>query len=348
MDGILPKLTRRAKRKLEKSSRKCRDAAMRTRYLIILDLANGQTPTETARTLHVARKTVYKVAARFRQAGEAGLVDRREENGQRKLEEDYLGVLYGVVLSSPLEHGWRRPTWTREMLVRTMQEKTGVRIHPSTMGRALRRIGARRGRPKPTVGCPWSQRAKSRRLRYIRRLLKDLAEDEVAYWEDEIDIHLNPKIGLDWMIRGQQKEVLTPGQNVKRYLAGAQNVRTGELVWVEGDRKNALLFLYLMDKLLALHPKAKVIHVVLDNYSIHHTKQVQQVLATPEGSPIRLHFLPPYCPDDNKIERTWQDLHANVTRNHCCPDITTLMHEVRSYLRRRNGNLPKDYAQHAA
>ena len=26
-------------------------------------------------------------------------------------------------------------------------------------------------------------------------------------YEDEVDIHLNPKIGLDWMGYGQQKEV---------------------------------------------------------------------------------------------------------------------------------------------
>jgi len=43
----------------------------------------------------------------------------------------------------------------------------------------------------------------------------------VAVYEDEVDIHLNPKIGLDWMGLGQQKEVVTPGKNVKRYLAGA-------------------------------------------------------------------------------------------------------------------------------
>ncbi|MFP2924295.1 hypothetical protein ACLESO_03555 [Pyxidicoccus sp. 3LG] len=31
-----------------------------------------------------------------------------------------------------------------------------------------------------------------------------------------------------------------------------------------------------------------------------------------------LHFLPPYCPEGNRIERLWLDLHANVTRNHRC------------------------------
>jgi hypothetical protein len=142
------------------------------------------------------------------------------------------------------------------MLVETIFQKTGVRVHVSTMSRALSMIGARRGRPKPRVACPWSKRAKNRRLREIRRLLENLPADEEAFWEDEVDIHLNPKIGLDWMVRGQQKEVLTPGQNVKRYLAGAQNVRTGEPIWVQGEKKNSVLFLWLLGVLVRQHPEA--------------------------------------------------------------------------------------------
>src|SRR6202044_1893506 len=143
------------------------------------------------------------------------------------------------VKSSPQGHGWRPPTWTREMLVATLCQKTGVQIHVATMSKALKRIAARRGRPKPTVNCPWSKSAKNRRLRGLQRLIADLPPDEVAVYEDEIDIHLNPKIGSDWMVRGQQKEILTPGQNEKRYLAGAQDTRTGEIVWVEREQKNS-------------------------------------------------------------------------------------------------------------
>lgn len=51
-------------------------------------------------------------------------------------------------------------------------------------------------------------------------LAKCSAENPVFY-EDEVDIHLNPKIGADWQLRGQQKRVVTPGQNEKYYLAGA-------------------------------------------------------------------------------------------------------------------------------
>ena len=40
-------------------------------------------------------------------------------------------------------------------------------------------------------------------------------------YADEVDLHLNPKIGPDWMLPGTQRLVLTPGNNEKRYLAGA-------------------------------------------------------------------------------------------------------------------------------
>jgi transposase len=90
------------------------------------------------------------------------------------------------------------------------------------------------------------------------------------------------------------------------------------------------------------YPDAKRIHVILDNYSIHHTEQVKQSLLTEQGSRLKLHFLPPYCPDHNKIERTWQDLHANVTRNHTCRDIDELMRNVRSYIKRRNRQMKQE------
>ena len=120
---------------------------------------------------------------------------------------------------------------------------------------------------------------------------------------DEVDIHLNPKIGLDWMLRGQQKEAPTPGQNEKRYLAGALDVRTGKLTWVEGPRKTSLLFLQLLYRLVTrTYRSARVIHVILDNYGIHDSLQVRLALATVKGR-VKFHFLPPYCPDHNRIER---------------------------------------------
>lgn len=344
MEGLLPPLRACAKQRLMRNLKKCRDARLRVRYLIIVNLMHDRSPVQTAAVMQVHRSTVYRVAARFREWGEAGLVDRREDNGSRQVDEAFLGTLHEVVAGTPLDYGELRPTWTLELLVRTLARRTGVKIHISTMSVALRLIRARRGRPKPTVGCPWSKARKTRRLRWIRRLIANLPADEVALWADEVDIHLNPKIGLDWMVYGQQKQVLTPGQNEKRYLAGAQDVRTRRLVWTEGDHKNSLLFLWLLWKLLQACPEARVIHVILDNYIIHSTQQVKLALQTEAGQRLRLHFLPPYCPDDNRIERTWEDLHANVTRNHRCRKMSELMRNVRRYLNHRNRSLHRTAA----
>ena len=340
MLAILTGVRFSVKEKLCKSLQRCRIAAVRIRYLIMINLLSSRSAYETAEVLGVHNTTVYRVARRFRAHGEWGLWDGREDNGQTKLDERFLTVLYRVVRATPQQYGWRRPTWTRELLVETLARQTGVRIHVTTMSRALAMVKARRGRPRPTVNCPWAKAAKTRRLNVIRRLLATLPRGQVAVYEDEVDIHLNPKIGLDWMLRGQQKEVLTPGQNVKRYLAGALDARTGQLLWVEGERKTSALFIALLDRLLQTYAQAPVIHVILDNYRIHDSTIVHAALAG-FGGRIRLHFLPPYCPNDNKIERVWQDLHANVTRNHKCADMLTLMGEVRYYLHQRNRNRTK-------
>jgi transposase len=336
MQKIVLKVRVGVKERLSRGLRRCRDAATRLRYLMIFNVLNGRSTRQTAAVLGVHATTVGRVVNKFRRYGEAGLYDGRADNGEDKLSEPYLERLHTIVSMTPELYGWRRPTWTRELLIETMVRLTGVRIHVTTMSRALARIHARRGRPRPTVGCPWPKAAKTRRLRQLRALLTTLPRRERVFYEDEVDIHLNPKIGCDWMARGQQKRVPTPGKNEKRYLAGALDVRTGLLIWVEGARKTSYLFLDLLDQLRKQFPAAGCLHLILDNYRIHKSEIVLAALGGYLAGKITLHFLPPYCPDDNKIERVWQDLHANVTRNHRQPNMTKLMEAVRYYLHKRN------------
>jgi len=76
--------------------------------------------------------------------------------------------------------------------------------------------------------------------------------------------------------------------------------------------------------------------VVLDNYVIHSSRQTKLWLAQ-FGTKFRLHFLPPYCPDDNRVERkVWREMHANVTVNHRCASIEELLAEVVYYLMSHN------------
>jgi len=69
---------------------------------------------------------------------------------------------------------------------------------------------------------------------------------------------------------------------------------------------------------------------------IHSSKRLWAWLGE-HGERIRLRFLPPYCPDDNRIERcVRRELHTNVTYHHTCETIEALVHEAIVFLMRRN------------
>lgn len=334
MDRIVLRLEHRVKFKLRQLKRTTDDPGLVSRCQMVLLSAKGRPRGLVAEAVGCDVSWVRRVLNRFVELGIAGLLDRREDNGQSKVDERYLAFLREVVDQSPQDHGYPRPSWTRELLVAVMHKLTGILIHVTTMSRALAQIKARLGRPRPVVACTWEKSRKNRRLRYLRGIRDSLPHDEAFVYLDEADIHLNPKIGLDWMNRGTQKEVLTPGKNAKRYISGCLDRTSGKLTWVIADRKNSLLAIAMFTRLLRAYPRKRLIHVVLDNFSIHHSRLTRAWLAD-HGERLRLHFLPPYCPEGNKIERLWLDVHANVTRNHRCKTIDELVANLITYLNHR-------------
>jgi DDE superfamily endonuclease len=160
-----------------------------------------------------------------------------------------------------------------------------------TMGRALSRIGARLGTPKPVVLCPWLRERKLRVLAAIRKLEACASAKEPVLYSDEVDIHLNPKIGRDWMLRGHQRRIVTPGNNEKFYLAGALDVRTGRLHTTGAARENAGLFCQLLWLLASRYRRALRIHLVVDNYGVHSAHRTRRVLAALGGRIVLLSWL---------------------------------------------------------
>jgi transposase len=311
--------------------RKTRDAGFRLRCQIVLNYALGLGCNRVARVLSCAPSTAVAVARRYLAEGISGLYDKRADNGIQKVDDDFRAALADVLRHGPEHFGWTRSTWSRELLALTLAERGFPHVSRTTLARALRALRARWKAARPTVLCPWSRGRRARRLRQIRRLLRDLPRDESSFYADEIDIHLNQKIGREWSLPGKQPVVVTPGKNEKRYVAGALNSRTKRLTWVASDRKRSELFIALVERLVRTYRRSKRIHVVLDNFIIHSSKKTQKALAH-FGDRVVLHFLPPYCPNENKIERFWQTLHKQVTRNHRCRTIGQLMARVTAWL----------------
>ena len=326
------KLSPTERKEIRRLAMRAKDAGMRCRCKVILALVQGRTPTMIAQGGLCAKSQVYRVAERFIEQGLAGLADRREDNGECKITEAYEIELLRLVDGSPQEFGYRRPTWTQELLsLGPRRTDRHIASASSAMSRLLGRLGIRLKRPKPIVNCPWKKARRTRRLRAIRRLVENLPAGEVVLYLDEVDIHLNPKIGPDWTKRPgsrrcsdsrMQPEAL-PCRCVESQDGPAHlcRRRAEEQPAVPGTAPQAWP--------RRPTPSAKRIHIILDNYGIHDSLQVRLALKSEAARKLKLHFLPPYCPDHNRIERIWKDLHDNVTRNHRCTTMEELMAEVR-------------------
>lgn len=164
----------------------------------------------------------------------------------------------------------------------------------------------------------------------IHKALDECSAEHPVFYEDEVDIHLNPKIGADWQLRGQQKRVVTPGQNEKYYLAGALHSGTGKVSYVGGNSKSSALFISLLKRLKATYRRAKTITLIVDNYIIYKSRETQRWLK--ENPKFRGIYQPVYSPWVNHVERLWQALHDTITRNHRCCSMWQLLKKVRHFM----------------
>src|SRR5450759_2341872 len=97
-------------------------------------------------------------------------------------------------------------------------------------------------------------------------------------------------------------------------IHGAVDLETGQTRMIEVETVDAASTIRLLESIEAFYPMLVLIHIFLDNARYHHAKIVREWLAQP-GRRIKLHFIPPYCPHLNPIERLWGVMHKHVTHN---------------------------------
>lgn len=318
------------RQKLARLARKSRSPHVVRRALAVSQLARGRTVSEVAQSVCAARSTLYQWASWFRAGGIDALCEERRGSERRTLTEGIVRELDSLLDTTPQALGYLRSRWSSELLAKELQARTGVRIHPSTVRRALAEGEWvwRRARPTLHIADP----RKKQRMRAIRRALASQEPGVEVFYQDEADIDLNPRIGPAWRRRGgaYQEAVPTPGKNRKAYVAGALHARTGKVVWVGGISKNSALFIENLSALESEYPEAKRLVLILDNYGVHKSRAVHAWL---EKHPkFQLLFQPAYHPWVNRIERLWKAMHDTVTRNHRCRTLEQLCAQVVRFL----------------
>ena len=147
-------------------------------------------------------------------------------------------------------------------------------------------------------------------------LLNSLGPDEAVLFLDAVHpTHAARPVGC-WAPKEEKLAIEQTTGRQRINIHGAIDLETGQTRMIEAETIDAASTIKLLESLEALYPLLAIIHVYLDNARYHHAKLVQAWLAQP-GRRIRLHFVPPYCPHLNPIERLWGVMHKHLTHNKC-------------------------------
>jgi transposase len=299
---------------------------------ILLLCAAGRTPTEIASALFCSRSSVYRTARAYRRGeltlGPATVADALHAPVYRA---SLKRSLVALLKRAPHAFGWCRTRWSCAALSAELKARRRVQVSQESVRRWLHEAGYVWKRARHVAKDDDPERVT--KLARVRQLIEHLLPSETLFFADELDIHLLAKLGSEWMLKGTQVEVMTPGMNRKHYLAGALNFATGKLLHLVGERKNRWLFIDLLRLIDRACPanKCTKVYVVVDNYGIHKAKAVVTWLAAHPR--FELVWLPSYCPRANPIERVFGDVHDKCTRNHKRTQIADLVADVKAHLR---------------
>jgi len=302
----------------------------RANALVLLD--DGLSCAAIAKLLFIDDDTVRRWYSLYEQDGIEGLAWFGHEGSLCQLsgaEQDELKAWVAASL----------PPSTRQ--IGAYIEHTFRIIYESRSGliALLHRLGLEYRKPE-MIGRRLSEDEQKAFGADYQTLLNALPPSEAVLFADAVHpTHAARPMGC-WAGRGEKLAIAQTSGRERLNIHGAIDLETGQTRMIEAETIDAASTLRLLQSIEAHYPAMTVLHVFLDNARYHHAKLVQEWLAKP-GRRIRLHFIPPYCPHLNPIERLWGLMHKHVTHNKCYATCRDFAAAAFGFLRQ---TVPKHWA----
>lgn len=147
-------------------------------------------------------------------------------------------------------------------------------------------------------------------IEHYKELKASLSEDEPLLFMDAVHPTQATKITSGWIRTGVDKCIETTGSRTRLNVVGA--IRLGHLdeaVVERYEKVNGETIVEFLKTTRANYRSAKTIHLVLDGAGYHRSKLVVEQA---EKLKITLHYLPPYSPNLNPIERLWKVMNKSA------------------------------------
>jgi transposase len=150
------------------------------------------------------------------------------------------------------------------------------------------------------------------------KLKQNLPVDETICFMDGVHPTHNVQPAYGWIQKGVRKEIPANSGRSRINLSGVIDVIDHKIIVQEDKMLNAGATISFFRKIERVYSQKRSVHVFCDNARYYRNKAVTEYLKT---SKIRLHFLPPYSPNLNPIERLWKWMKERVIYNTYYPEF---------------------------
>jgi transposase len=302
------------------------------RARIILDCHAGHSNKKISMRTGIGAHTVGKWRKRYAAHGLDGLYDEPRPGGPRSISDEMVQEIVDRTLNE-------KPRDATHWSLRSMAQESG--IAPSSVHRIWSAFGLQ-----------------SHRSERFKLSTDPLIVDKVR---DVVGLYLNPpvkaivlsvdeKSQIQALDRSQPVLPLAPGVAERQThdyirhgttsLFAALDIATGFVIGKCYKRHRSKEFLsFLKDIDRAVEPNLDV-HLILDNYAIHKTKQVKAWLA--RRPHWHVHFTPTSASWINQIERWFAELTRKKIKRGVHTSVRELERDIQSFIDIHNEN-PKPY-----
>jgi len=144
-------------------------------------------------------------------------------------------------------------------------------------------------------------------------LKNELGNEEEILFIDAVHPTQATKLSYGWIRTGQTKEIATSASRTRTNLIGAIELKHPEKTTVQAyERINAKTTADFLTALRKRYSDKARLHIILDRAGYHRSKFLK---SKAEELNITLHYLPPYSPNLNPIERLWKIMNEQVRNN---------------------------------
>ncbi|CAB9544614.1 Mobile element protein [Bathymodiolus brooksi thiotrophic gill symbiont] len=169
-------------------------------------------------------------------------------------------------------------------------------------------------------------------IREYEALKASLACDEPLLFIDAVPPTQATKVTSGWIKTGVDKVIETTGSRTRLNIIGA--IRLGflsEAIPHQYKTVNGESIIDFFEKIKAQYASSHCINIVLDGAGYHRSSVVVEKA---KELNIKLHYLPPYSPNLNPIERLWKVMNEHARNNKYFATAKEFRHQINHFFDR--------------